>query len=358
PSAGGLSPRPTGARAATGTQAVDQCYFPTSVTVQEAGTKADVSCHYADACVEIVDSSPRVQTVSVPPSGVAPTMRPDPTRVLEDIKRIALEHLGGLPGQLYPPIEHALASAASKAEDARTPQVLYQSQAALWVLRQHHAAHLMRFRQQIAEGFDEFRIARARDRDDEPLGLIDESQIDMHLAAQTLAEALDKRYGASLHSIEERLRVLARVLGIEPPGNPVSPARLAAAFVETLSDEQVPEALRGLLCRHYEKALEEVLADLYAAVDARLAKAGYGAAVRATPAAAPPPPPPPPEGWPAPATHPAAPDWGGAPGWGGAGAAHPGSGGGGHPVHGQGHGAAGGAGAAVGGGGAGAPGGA
>jgi len=285
-------------------------------------------------------------------------MRPDPTRVLEDIKRIALEHLGDLPGQLYPPIEHALASAASKAEDARTPQVLYQSQAALWVLRQHHAAHLMRFRQQIAEGFDEFRIARARDRDDEPLGLIDESQIDMHLAAQTLAEALDKRYGASLHSIEERLRVLARVLGIEPPGNPVSPARLAAAFVETLSDEQVPEALRGLLFRHYEKALEEVLEDLYAAVDARLAKAGYGAAVRATPAAAPPPPPPPPEGWPAPATHPAAPDWGGAPGWGGAGAAHPGSGGGGHPVHGQGHGAAGGAGAAVGGGGAGAPGGA
>src|SRR5690606_38575423 len=149
-----------------------------------------------------------------------------------------------------------------------------------------------------------------------------------------------KRYGASLHSIEERLRVLARVLGIEPPGNPVSPARLAAAFVETLSDEQVPEALRGLLFRHYEKALEEVLEDLYAAVDARLAKAGYGAAVRATPAAAPPPPPPPPEGWPAPATHPAAPDCGGAPGWGGAGAAVGGGGagapGGAGPSHGWG----------------------
>lgn len=296
--------------------------------------------------------------MSVPPSGVAPTMRPDPTRVLEDIKRIALEHLGGLPGQLYPPIEHALAAAASKAEDARTPQVLYQSQAALWVLRQHHAAHLMRFRQQIAEGFDEFRVGRARDGEDEPLGLIDESQIDMHLAAQTLAEALDKRYGASLHSIEERLRVLARVLGIEPPGNPVSPARLAAAFVETLSDEQVPEALRGLLFRHYEKALEEVLEDLYTAVDARLAQAGYGAAVRATPAAPPPPaPPPPPEGWAAPAPHPAATEWGGAGTWGGAGGggvAYPGhAGGAAHSAHGASAGAAAGTGAGAWGGGGG-----
>src|SRR5690606_23152891 len=182
--------------------------------VQEPGTKADVSCHYADACVEIVDSSPRVQTVSVPPSGVAPTMRPDPTRVLEDIKRIALEHLGGLPGQLYPPIEHALAAAASKAEDARTPQVLYQSQAALWVLRQHHAAHLMRFRQQIAEGLDELRIARARDRDDEPRGLIHESESHTPLAAQPLGAAPDHRYGARLQPTQERPRVLVRVLGI------------------------------------------------------------------------------------------------------------------------------------------------
>ena len=242
-------------------------------------------------------------------------MRPDPTRVLEDIKRIALERLGGLPGQLYPPIEQALALAAGKADDARTPQVLYQSQAALWVLRQHHAAHLMRFRQQVAEGFEEFRVARARDREDAPLGLIDESQIDMHLAAQSLAEALDKNHGATLHSIEERLRVLARVLGIDPPGNPVSPARLATAFVETLSDEQVPETLRSLLFRHYEGALGEVLEDLYASVDARLAQAGYGAAMRAGAAPPPaPPPPPPPEGWVAPAVHPAAPGWGGAAG--------------------------------------------
>ncbi|MCE7031062.1 DUF1631 domain-containing protein [Lysobacter sp. GX 14042] len=244
-------------------------------------------------------------------------MRPDPTRVLEDIKRIALERLGGLPGQLYPPVEQALATAAGKAEDARTPQVLYQSQAALWVLRQHHAAHLMRYRQQVAEAFDRFRVARARDRDEAPLGLIDESQIDMHLAGQSLAEALDKRHGVILHSIDERLRVLSRVLGIEPPGNPVSPMRLAAAFVETLSDEQVPETLRGLLFRHYEHALEDVLEELYAAVDARLAQAGYGTAWRPAQVPPAPAPPPPPEGWAAPIPHPAAPGLGGQGGAGG-----------------------------------------
>ena len=237
--------------------------------------------------------------------------------MLEDIKRVALERLSGLPGQLYPTIEQALANAASKADDARTPQVLYQSQAALWVLRQHHAAHLMRYRQQVAEGFDEFRLVRDAGGEEAPLGLIDESQIDMHLAGQSLAEALDKRHGAVLHSIEERLRVLARVLGIKPPGNPVSPARLATAFVETLADEQVPETLRSLLFRHYERALDEVLEDIYASVDARLAQAGYGSA--ASIGAPPPPvaPPPPPGGWSQPTPHPGAPGWNGAPGWGG-----------------------------------------
>ena len=248
----------------------------------------------------------------VSPSGASPATRPDPTRVLEDIKRIALERLSGLPGQLYAPVEQALANAASKAEDARTPQVLYQSQAALWVLRQHHAAHLMRYRQQVAEGFEQFRLVRSGAEESAPLGLIDESQIDMHLAGQSLAEALDKRHGVVLHSIDERLRVLSRVLGIEPPGNPVSPARLATAFVETLSDEQVPETLRGLLFRHYESALEEVLGEIYAAVDARLAQAGYGAA--ASVGAPPPPapaPPPPPGAWPQPAPHPGLPGWDG-----------------------------------------------
>ena len=237
--------------------------------------------------------------------------------MLEDIKRVALERLSGLPGQLYPTIEQALANAASKADDARTPQVLYQSQAALWVLRQHHAAHLMRYRQQVAEGFDEFRLVRDAGGEEAPLGLIDESQIDMHLAGQSLAEALDKRHGAVLHSIEERLRVLARVLGIKPPGNPVSPARLATAFVETLADEQVPETLRSLLFRHYERALDEVLEEIYASVDARLAQAGYGSA--ASVGTPPPPvaPPPPPGGWSQPTPHPGAPGWNGAPGWGG-----------------------------------------
>src|SRR5690606_3041350 len=159
-------------------------------------------------------------------------------------------------------IEQALASAASKAEDARTPQVLYQSQAALWVLRQHHAAHLMRFRQQVAEGFEQFRLVRGGGEEAAPLGLIDESQIDMHLAGQSLAEALDKRHGVVLHSIDERLRVLSRVLGIDPPGHPVSPARLDAAFVETVWEEHVPEGLRGVLSGRCEGALGEVVGEM------------------------------------------------------------------------------------------------
>ncbi|HUH91233.1 MAG TPA: DUF1631 family protein [Lysobacter sp.] len=200
----------------------------------------------------------------------------DPTRVLEEIKRLVLEQLGGLPGEFYGPIETALSTTVLSGEEARSPQVLYQSQAALWVLRQHHAAHVMRYRQQIAQGFDDFRSLRIRHSGDLPLGLIDESQIDFHLAGQSLATTLEQRYNVQLEVMDARLAILAAALGAEPALNPLGASRLATAFVETFRDEQIPEILRRLLFEHYEKALSRVLAELYEKANALLLSAGYG----------------------------------------------------------------------------------
>ena len=74
-----------------------------------------------------------------------PTTRVDPAQVLEGIKRLAVEQLGALPGGLYRPIELALQSQANGADSLH-------DQAALLVLRQHSASHVMRFRQQIGLG--------------------------------------------------------------------------------------------------------------------------------------------------------------------------------------------------------------
>ncbi|MGV8941608.1 MAG: DUF1631 family protein [Lysobacter sp.] len=214
--------------------------------------------------------------MSIPSLRGVHTKPTDPTRVLEEIKRLVLEHLGSLPGEFYGSIETVLSTVVLSGEQARSPQVMYQSQAALWVLRQHHAAHVMRYRQQIAQGFDDFRSLRIRHSGDLPLGLIDESQLDFHLAGQALATTLEQRFNTQLEVLDGRLAILAAALGVEPAANPLGSSRLTTAFVETFRDEQIPETLRRLLFEHYEKELSSVLADLYEKANALLLGAGYG----------------------------------------------------------------------------------
>ncbi|KIQ96962.1 Thymidine phosphorylase [Lysobacter sp. A03] len=206
--------------------------------------------------------------------------------MLEEIKRLVLERLAGLPGEFYPAIDVALGAIAVGGDGTHSPQLVYQSQSALWVLRQHHAAHVMRFRQRIAQGFDDFRLLHARDSVDVPLGLIDEGQIDFHLAGQALAASLDHRHSASLDMMGARLDILAGALGAEPSMNPLGPTRLAMAFVDTFEDEQIPELLRTQLFEHYGKALEGVLGELYDAANTLLARGGYGLPAADIPAAA------------------------------------------------------------------------
>lgn len=258
----------------------------------------------------------------IQPLGTAQATRKDPTRVLEEIKRLALEQLGGLPGSLYPAVERALEAAANSNMDPRASQVLYQNQAALWVLKQHHAAHVMRFRQNVGSGFDSFRPQGGRARRELPLGLVDEGQLDLHLAGQTLVQVFEKIHAEPLEAMAGRLKVLSAVLGLEPPENPVGPERLVSSFVDTLSGEQVPEALRGQLFRQYEQELAKVLGNLYEQVNTLLASSGYGTAVPGTQAPAPRPEVPPVShhelveprfpSAPADATGPAGPGWSGA----------------------------------------------
>ena len=218
--------------------------------------------------------------MSIQPLGGAHAARTEPMRVLEEIKRLALETLGGLPGGLYEPVEDALKRSVHGDDGHDAPQLLYQNQAALWVLRQHHATHVMRYRQQVARGFDDFRVLRIRNRGDLPLGLIDESQIDFHLAGQGLAEAIEQSHARALETMAGRLQAVAAVLGLPPTVNPIGPTRLANAFVETFNDEQVPAPLRVLLFAQYQRALDAELGDLYAKVNELLASSGYGVAER------------------------------------------------------------------------------
>ena len=192
--------------------------------------------------------------------------RTDPLQVVEGMKRLAVEQLGALPGGLYQPIEQALQSPSSAVESLH-------DQAALLVLRQHSASHVMRFRQQIGLGFDDF--IGVRPQGGAELGLVDERQMNFHLAGQRLGEILDQRYPQPLEEMNARLAALSMALNMAPGRNPVAPVRLATAFIQAIGDADLPDALGGLLFQQYQQALVRVLDELYAKINALLADAGY-----------------------------------------------------------------------------------
>nr|WP_254200370.1 DUF1631 family protein [Lysobacter sp. MMG2] len=195
-------------------------------------------------------------------------------RVLEEIKRQSLEALGGLPGSLYGPVEDALKVALLKG-DGKTNH--YEEQAALWVLRQHQASHVMKYRQQVAQAFDDFRALRIRSGGDVTLRLVDEQQLEYELASGRLNEALVARFARPLDTLQTRLQALSEAMRVPAGINPIGPERLVQAFSQTLLDAQVPDTLRGRLFRHYETDLIRLLGDLYARINALLASSGYGA---------------------------------------------------------------------------------
>ena len=215
------------------------------------------------------------------PFGVGYATHSDPKRVLEEIQRLAVEQLGAIPGALFGPIEAALSPGADPDES-----VQYVDQAALRILRQRHATHVMNFRQQIAQGFDGFRARRQRTERKAPLELVDEAQLEFHLAGQRLAEAIGQRYACPLQLMDGRLRSLGLELGLPQALNPLGPGQLATVFVETFGEEKIPEPLRVLLFRQYEQELVRVLDVLYAKINTLLSENGYAVADVPAPEAA------------------------------------------------------------------------
>ncbi|MBW3549450.1 MAG: DUF1631 domain-containing protein [Proteobacteria bacterium] len=197
----------------------------------------------------------------------------DPQRVLEEIKRLAVEQLGAVPGLLFRAVEQALNVAAAQDDPAQPGN--FEDLSALRQLRQQNASLMMRFRQQVAQGFDDFRGLRVRHRGDLPLGLVDHEQLDFHLAGQRVGEQLAQRYSRPLEMMQARLRSLTGALGVAESGNPIGPERLVAAFVETFRETEPTAAIRILLFQQYEQELARVLGDLYGRINSLLASAGY-----------------------------------------------------------------------------------
>ena len=205
--------------------------------------------------------------------GVGHAERSNPVGVLEEMKRLAVEQLGAVPAALYPPLVLAVEDAARR-DGLQHPS--RAEQAALLTLRQRSAANMMRYRQQIAQGFDDFRALPLRPRSTAPLGLVEEKQLAYEYAGQKLGETIAQRFSRQLEMLDARLEALSAELGQVPAANPLGAGRLAAAFLVTFREFELPESMQPLVFQHYEQELGRVLGDLYGRINTLLAAAGYG----------------------------------------------------------------------------------
>jgi hypothetical protein len=202
--------------------------------------------------------------------------RKDAPALLDELKRIAVEQLSAVPGGLYRPIEDQLQQSlrASQATNIRKDLMT------VLALRQRSSGQVMRYRELIANSFDDFRGRILHGNRELPLGLVGEGELDFHLAGQRLAESIGRRYQQPLELLDLRFEALAIALGAAPTSNPVGATRLAGAFLRIFRDADISETLQPILFRQYEQELGKVLGDLYGRLNALLVAHGFHATRR------------------------------------------------------------------------------
>ncbi|MCJ0825391.1 DUF1631 domain-containing protein [Luteimonas sp. 50] len=220
--------------------------------------------------------------MSTHPTGLATVAASDPARLLDELKRIAVEQLGAVPGGLYRPIEDQLHDSLRIGSGSGSGSGIAQRKDLMTVLalRQRSAGFVMRYRELIARSFDDFRGGGYFGKSGAPLGLVRESELEFHLAGQRLAESIGRRYQRPLEMLDLRFEALADALGAPANANPIGATRLAGAFLQTFRDADISETLQPLLFRQYEQELAKVLGELYGRLNTQLAANGYHADAR------------------------------------------------------------------------------
>ncbi len=215
--------------------------------------------------------------MSNPPLGIATPVLTDPVRLIDELKRIAVEQLGAVPGGLFRPIEEQLHDVLriETASGAGLGGVQREDLMLVLLLRQRSATYVMRYREQIGRGFDDFCRQRLTASPDSPLGLVGERELDFHLAGGRLSESIGRLYQRELAMLDRRLEALAGALGMPPGRNPVGAIQLADAFLHIFRDADLSDTLQLLLVQQYEQALAQGLGELYERLDQQLSAAGF-----------------------------------------------------------------------------------
>ena len=145
---------------------------------------------------------------------------------------------------------------------------------AMRVLRLSRSAFESVFSRHFEKDFDSLLRQISQGKATQILSLVEEDQLEAQLASEVLVEALHRAHGPAMDAVERRFASMVGVAELQPGQNPLSASSLANALHEAQGEIAIPDNVRVVLFKIYERELVSTLGELLTELNARMTNAG------------------------------------------------------------------------------------
>ena len=145
---------------------------------------------------------------------------------------------------------------------------------AMRVLRLSRTSLEAGFTRHFEDGFESLLQQIDRTRKRQELSLVEADQLEAQLASEVVVEAITRAHGPALDAVERRFTSMVGAQKLEPALNPLSAASLANGMQAAQVEVSLPDNLRVVLFKIYERELVASLGVLLTELNARMTNAG------------------------------------------------------------------------------------
>lgn len=130
------------------------------------------------------------------------------------------------------------------------------------------------FTKHFEHGFEALQQQISAKKGGQVLSLVEADQLEAQLASEVVIEAITRAHGPALDAVERRLASMVGVIKLETGQNPLSASSLANGMQAAQADISLPDNLRVVLFKIYERELVASLGALLTELNARMTTAG------------------------------------------------------------------------------------
>jgi hypothetical protein len=227
---------------------------------------------------------------SVPHNVVPLKAGPKTADLMPTLRSATLQHIPPLLSDVLSRADDALFDLVQKSHSTFEQQQFFD---AMRELRRQRGSIEQRFREHFVEAFGALErrrplvahYAQPGETSNE-LSLLDEEELEEQLAAEQVAQAIERRHANVLPQLDKQL---SQLTGVEVNNrvNPVGPGHMAASMRAGLRQCDLAGSARLVLFKLYEQTLLPALGPFYADLQRRMATAGISGGVVTPPKAAP-----------------------------------------------------------------------